>query len=394
MLRLKERKGERGEVRGLEKKGRRLAPRDKSIQCCQINPASGGRSGLRSASLLHFLYFVHQIVGLLLQRSALVRALDGVSFAAIEEVEVSHGVIVIGPQRNGLLQVGNAFVYERSVFREIVAANGRGKRIGVLNLLANILFVVILAHLAVRAESQSPVNHGDPVIGFRILRFELNVLLMVGLGFLEKLGIVRSARHLKEDGADAVNGAEIIGVGLENFLKFCDGLFADILILLGGGARNVLTGIGGGEIETGVEERGIEILGLLEVLNRGIVLAVFESSNAFVKEIARLEFVAAGETDGANQQRQESRSPAKRKCGRASVRACKRCMSHRSVHPYGAQPVKGLRENSDPPCAGYSITISAVVPVPESTSRPKFPSRAIGQWPGQQERTLQEPRRE
>src|SRR5258708_2815722 len=217
---------------------------------------------------------------------------------------------------------------------------------------------------------------------------------MVTLGLFEKLWIEGRSGHLKKNGANAVDSTEVIGIGLENLLEFSDGLFADIFILFGRSAGNVLAGIGSGEIEARVEERRIEILGLLKVLDRGVILAVLKSRDALVEKVASLEFVATGKTGGKHDLRQESRRPAERRCGRASVRACKRCMSHRSVHPYDAQPLNGLRENSDPPCAGYSITISAVVPVLESTSRQKFPSRAVRQSPGQQERTLQEPRRE
>src|SRR4030095_5714168 len=61
--------------------------------------ASGGWLRLRCALLLDFLDLVHQIVGLLLQVGALAGAFHRVSLAAIEQVQISHGVVVVGAQR-------------------------------------------------------------------------------------------------------------------------------------------------------------------------------------------------------------------------------------------------------------------------------------------------------
>jgi len=69
-------------------------------------------------------------------------------------------------------------------------------------------------------------------VGFRIVGFQIDVLLMIGLGLLEFLGVVGSAGHLEKYGADAINGAEIIGIDGENILEFRDGLIAEADVLL------------------------------------------------------------------------------------------------------------------------------------------------------------------
>src|SRR5579862_4572219 len=215
---------------------------------------SGGRRRLRSALLLDFFDLVHQVVGLFDQVGTRAGAVGGVGLAAIEQIQIGHGVVVIGTQLDGLLEIGNAFVNQRTIFCNIVGAHCRGQRVGVLDLLLDVLFVVVLAHFAVGAEGQRPVNDADPVIGLGIFRLQCDVFLVIGLGFVKQLGVVRRARHLEENGADAVNGAEIVRIGAENVLELLDGLPADVTVLLGGRSGNVLAGVSRGEIETGVEE--------------------------------------------------------------------------------------------------------------------------------------------
>jgi hypothetical protein len=68
-----------------------------------------------------------------------------------------------------------------------------------------------------------------------------------------------------------------------------------------GCAGNVLARVGSGEIKARIHQCGIEILSLLEILDRGVVLAVFEGGDALVKEVAGLEFIAAGHTACENE---------------------------------------------------------------------------------------------
>src|ERR1700746_309120 len=133
---------------------------------------------------------------------------------------------------------------------------------------------------------------------------------MITLGFFEKLWIEGRSGHLKKNGANAVDSAEIIWIGLENLFEFSDSLFADIFILLGGSTGNVLAGICGGEIEACIEETRIKVLGLLHILDGRVILPVLNRPHPFVKKVASLEFVAARKTRCKHDQRQESRGPA------------------------------------------------------------------------------------
>src|SRR5262249_19545311 len=160
---------------------------------------------------------------------------------------------------------------------------------------------------AVGAEGERPVNHADPVVRLGIFWLQLNVLLVVGLRFFETPRIIRSASHLEQDGADPVNGIEVVRIGVENVFEFRDGLLADVAILLRRSAGDVLAGVSSGEIEASVEQRRIEILGLLEILDGGIVLAVLEGLYTLVKQVTRLQFVAAGKAGYHKQQRQKRR---------------------------------------------------------------------------------------
>ena len=155
------------------------------------------------------------------------------------------------------------------------------------------ILVVVHAQHAVFTEGQSPINDADPVIGLGIVGLQGDVFLMVGLGFVKLGGIKRRAGHLEENGADAVNGAEVLGILLENFLEFIDGLRAEIHVFLRRRARDVLRGVSGGEIKTGDIQIRIEILGLLEVFDGDVVLTVLERLHALIQEVASVELGAA-----------------------------------------------------------------------------------------------------
>src|SRR5260370_31708519 len=128
---------------------------------------------------------------------------------------------------------------------------------------------------------------------------------MVGLGLLKLFWIVRSAGHLEEDGAGAINSAEIVGINAENFLEFFDRLVAKAHVLLRGRAGNILAGVSGGEVEARVHQTGIEFLGLLEILDSRVILRVLEGSDTLIEEVARFQFVAAGDAGAQNDERRE-----------------------------------------------------------------------------------------
>src|SRR5713226_7474820 len=189
---------------------------------------------LLGAPLLDFLDLLHKIIRLFLQGVAFCRALHHIGLAAVEQVEIGHSIVVLRPEGDGLLQVVDALVDDGSVLAGILRANRRWKRIIVPNLFFNILFVVLDAHFAVGAVSQGPVDYANPIIGLWILGLQLDVALVVGLGLFKFLGVEGLAPHLEEDGADTINGRNIVGILFENFLELRDRLFATREVFLGG----------------------------------------------------------------------------------------------------------------------------------------------------------------
>jgi hypothetical protein len=66
--------------------------------------------------LLDFLDFVEKIVGLPEETSPFVGGFDHVGFTAIEKIEV--GVVVLGLDLNGILQVADTLVNQGALFRD------------------------------------------------------------------------------------------------------------------------------------------------------------------------------------------------------------------------------------------------------------------------------------
>ena len=102
----------------------------------------------------------------------------------------------------------------------------RRHRIGVLNRLLGGL-VVVLAHVAIAAESERPVNDADPVVGLGIVGLQLDVL------FVDRSSIPPSSwdrkacrRHVVKNGTDAIDRGEIIGIARQDVLEFLSGLVA------------------------------------------------------------------------------------------------------------------------------------------------------------------------
>src|SRR6266699_2233558 len=115
------------------------------------------------------------------------------------------------------------------------------------------------------------------------------MLLVVALGLLKLLWVVGCAGHLKKYGADAVNGAQVVGVDAEHFLEFRDGLIAETSVGFGGSARNVLAGVRRSQVQASVHEGWVELLGLFEILDGLVVLAVLEGVDTLIEEVASLE---------------------------------------------------------------------------------------------------------
>src|SRR5690242_16706909 len=107
--------------------------------------------GLRllGALLLDFLDLVDQVVGLLQEVVALFGGLHQVRLAAIQQVQVGHGIVVIGLELDRFLESGNAFVNNSAALGGVFGTDAGGKRVGVLNLFLDVAFVVLGAHFVV-----------------------------------------------------------------------------------------------------------------------------------------------------------------------------------------------------------------------------------------------------
>ena len=227
------------------------------------------------------------------------------------------------------LQVGDAFINHGAVFGGVFRTHGSREGIGILHLFPDVVLVVVGAELAIGTERKRPVDDADPVVRLGIIGAKIDVFLMVGLGFLELLGIIGLASHLENDGADAIDGTDIVGVDGQNFLEFIYRLIAEANVLLGGRAGNVLAGIGGSEVKARVHQAWVKVLGLLEVLDGRVVLAILEGRDTFVKKVAGFELAAARTASNENNKCDEGGEPAseaqeRRPCRSHTVSWCGR----------------------------------------------------------------------
>src|SRR6266436_1693649 len=165
-------------------------------------------------------------------------------------------------------------------------------------------------HFEPMAKCQGPVDDTDPVIRLGIVGLQLNVFLMVGLGFLKFFGIKWRATHQEKDRADLVVGREIVRIFLQNLLEFLDGLIPAILVLFRGRTRDVQAGVSSAEIQARVQKIGVRLLGLLKILNGRVGLAVLKGIYALIEQIPRLQLVAAGSCKCENQDGRERSNPA------------------------------------------------------------------------------------
>ena len=144
---------------------------------------------------------------------------------AIKQVQVSHGVVVIGTQGHRFFQTLHPAVDRGSIFRLELGGQRRRHRVRIFNCFLGSL-VVILAHLVIAAKRERPVNHADPVIWFGIFGLQRDVFLVVGLRFFHLGGVKRRATHVVKNRTDAIDRRKIIRVVLENRHEFRLGLVA------------------------------------------------------------------------------------------------------------------------------------------------------------------------
>src|SRR6202007_1107331 len=118
----------------------------------------------------------------------------------------------------------DSIVNQRLILFGVRLANVGRQRVRVPHLLVDVGLVVVGAHFSVAAIGERPVNHSNGIIRRRILRPQGNVLLVVGLGFLELLLVKRLPGHLVKDGSQSIDRADVVRGLLENALVLRYGL--------------------------------------------------------------------------------------------------------------------------------------------------------------------------
>ena len=147
-----------------------------------------------------------------------------------------------------------------------------------------------------------PVDDADRVVRLGIVRIEFGGLAIVLLGLIELL-------HVQVQITDSFDASDVFRVLFEDRLVGVDRLLGHAVVIFGVGARNVLLGIGGSQIEPGVEQAGVKRNRLLEVVNRFFVTGVLISLHAFVQLVAGFQPVAAGSGDHRQAHRHQYQHP-------------------------------------------------------------------------------------
>src|SRR5713101_3564473 len=279
-----------------------------------LSGSSLGLGRLLQFLLLDLFDLINQGVGVGQVFGAVVGVVHSIGLLAVQQVEISHGVIVIRAHFNGLFQAGDALVDRGAILGGKFVAQLGGKRVGVLDGLADVGLVVFGAYIGVAAEGQRPINDPDAVVGFRVIAFDLGVLHVVRAGLLQLLGFVGLAAHLENHGTDAVNCREVFRVGAQHILEFSDGLVAAVDVVLGGHSGHVQVGVGGGQVEARIQQCGVEFLRRFEHLDGRVELLGFVGLHALVELVAGLQLAAPDDPHG----RQGQQSDGKRNAARTS----------------------------------------------------------------------------
>ena len=113
--------------------------------------------------------------------------------------------------------------------------------------------------------------------------------------------------HVEIQRGDTLETGDLLvpaGMLIENLFELIDCLFSVAIIVGCVSAWNVLLGVRGGQVQSSIEQAGIEFDGLLEMRNRLFVLGILVGSNALVELVAGSELIATHATE----QREQSRT--------------------------------------------------------------------------------------
>src|SRR5215469_4369909 len=183
----------------------------------------------------------------------------------------------------------DSFVNDRTVFADVLLAYIRWQGVLIPHLLSGGgVLVVARPHRIICAKRQGPVNYRDPVVRLGIGRSDLHMFLVERLRFLKLLGIVRSTRHLKQDGTNPVDCAHVLWVNVERISELLDRLASQFLICFARRSRNELVSVCGRKVQPCVQELRIQLLRALELRDGRVVLTVFEVFYTLVEYFACL----------------------------------------------------------------------------------------------------------
>src|SRR6516162_7090951 len=133
----------------LEREKEKKAARAGGGGLLEFKKVSGGGRWLLRALLLEFFDLVEQIVCLFRQRIALGGGFDHVGFAAKEQVQIGHGVVVVRLKLDGRLQRLNAVVDHASILLGVGGANLGREWLRIFDLFVDMSLVVFRAHLGI-----------------------------------------------------------------------------------------------------------------------------------------------------------------------------------------------------------------------------------------------------
>src|SRR6185437_4105623 len=184
--------------------------------------------------------FVYPLIGGLQVGSALIGFIAfAVGLLAVNQVHIGHGVIVVLAQRKGFIQVVDSVLNDWG---------GSVTQLGANFLIFQRLIrtqpeFCPLFHAGL--ESHGPIDDADRVIGFGIVLVEIDGFLVISTRVIEFL-------HLQRQSGNALDAVYVLGVLGQDSLVLIDGAVGIGEVVGRVYARNILSDIGGSQIELGI----------------------------------------------------------------------------------------------------------------------------------------------
>src|SRR5260370_5236676 len=181
----------------------------------------------------------------------------------VHQVQVGHGVVVVGPKLDRFVKIFDAFLDRGSVLDFQFGAD-----LFLILVLGAQVLIRLHAELGTlfhaRLVADGPVDDADRVVGIGIIRIEVRDHVVVFLGLLEFFLVVIK-------GCNALGCIYLLIPGrifhLEDVFVLLNGLFGHFVVVGSVSARNVLLSEGGGQVHLGVNQIWIQGYALLEMVN-------------------------------------------------------------------------------------------------------------------------------